>query len=173
MKKIILAISTIFLGFSALFPKAALAHCPLCVAGAGVGLTLSRLLGIDDSITGIWLGAFLGAMSCWATRALGRRNKIFFHPVVDLIIYILVIVSTIWSFYKFNLVVKHGDIFGYDKLTFGMVIGGALFYIQDFVNDAIIKKRQKSFFPYQRIVVGLGVIVLLSVGMYVLINFYI
>lgn len=49
--------------FYYLLPHEASAHCPLCVAGAGAGLTLSRILGIDDSITGIWLGAFIGALA--------------------------------------------------------------------------------------------------------------
>ena len=172
MKKIIP--TSFFLFFSSLMlPRIALAHCPLCVAGAGAGLTLSRLLGIDDSITGVWLGALLGASAFWLSRILGRKNKIFFNPAVDLIIYIAVIATTIWSFYKFNLVVKHGDVFGYDKLTFGMVIGGLVFYIQDYVNDLVVKRREKSFFPYQRIVVGLGSMVILSIGIYVLINYYI
>ncbi len=46
----------------ALFTPLALAHCPLCVAGAAAGVTLTRWVGVDDSITGVWLAAFLGAI---------------------------------------------------------------------------------------------------------------
>src|SRR3989344_8977406 len=123
------------------------AHCRLCVAGAGVGLTLSRILGIDDSITGIWMGAFIGATAFWFQKSLGQRKKLFFKKWLGALIYILFLGSTIWSFYRFNLVVRHGDIFGYDKLTFGMVLGGAVFYLMDFVNAFIKKRVGKSLFP--------------------------
>ncbi|OGM04977.1 hypothetical protein A2715_00655 [Candidatus Woesebacteria bacterium RIFCSPHIGHO2_01_FULL_39_32] len=149
------------------------AHCPLCVAGAGAGLTLSRILGIDDSITGIWLGAFIGALSFWSQKSLGQRNKLFFSRWVGFLIYTVFIGSTIWSFYKFNLVVKHGEIFGIHKLIFGMVLGGALFYLVDLVNAVIKRKNGKSLFPYQSMIFSLGSVIIASLGMYILINYYI
>jgi len=149
------------------------AHCPLCAAGAGAGITLSRLLGIDDSITGIWVGAFLGAISFWTQRSLGQRKKVFLQPIVGFFLYVLVFVSTLWSFYKFNVVVKHGDIFGIHKLTFGIILGGGFFYLVDKLNKYLVKPNGKVFFPYQRMVVSLGSMVILSVFVYILINYYI
>lgn len=149
----------------------ALAHCPLCVVGAGAGLSLSRVLGIDDSITGVWVAALLGAVSFWTESALIKKQelRLLLRPVV----YIAIFALTLASFYKFNLVVRHGDILGVDKLTFGIISGGILFYLVDLVDDLIIKKNGKVFFPYQRIIVSLGSMLLLSIGIYVLINYYI
>ena len=65
-----------------LLPRVALAHCPLCVAGAAAGITLTRWVGVDDSITGIWIGALLGAMAFWLSNLLGRKNKIFFNRFI-------------------------------------------------------------------------------------------
>src|SRR3990167_3391086 len=124
----------------------ALAHCPLCVAGAGAGLTLSRLLGIDDSITGVWLAAFLGAMSFWSESLIKRREL---RPKLRPFIYIAIFAATIWSFYKFNLVIRMSQIFGLDKLIFGMVVGGVAFYLIDALDDYVIKRQGKVFFPYQ------------------------
>jgi len=151
----------------------ALAHCPLCAAGAGAGITLSRLLGIDDSITGVWVGAFLGAISFWTQISLGQRKKVFLRPFVGFFLYVLVFVSTLWSFYKFNVVVKHGDIFGIHKLTFGIVLGGGVFYLVDKLNKYLVKPNGKGFFPYQRMVVSLGSMVVLSIFVFILINYYI
>lgn len=153
-----------------MFPPAVLAHCPLCVAGAAAGLTLSRILGIDDSITGIWLAAFLGAIAFWSDTALRKKVKIIFSKEI---IYVLIFVLTILSFYQFNLVVKMGDIFGIHKLTFGMVAGGVVFYLVDLIDDYLIERNGKVFFPYQRIVVSLGSMAVLSLAMYVLINYFI
>src|SRR3990170_7280881 len=129
--------------FSFLILSKVKAHCPLCVAGAGAGLSLSRLLGIDDSITGVWLGAFLGAIAFWTDTALAKKRKI---PYSKPLIYIAIFATTLWSFYKFNLVVRMVKIFGLDKLTFGMVAGGVLFYLADVIDTLLIKRNGKVFF---------------------------
>ena len=131
-----------------------------------MGLTLSRLLGIDDTITGIWLGAFLGALAFWFSMNLGRKNKIFRNKLIELIIYISFTVLTIISFYQFNLIEKHIDIFGFDKLPFGMVVGGVVFYLINLIHI-------KHYFAYQKIIVSLGTMTLLSVLFYILLNYYI
>ena len=170
--------SRLLIGFSLLvaavsklvFAPIAFAHCPLCVAGAGVGLTLSRLLGIDDSITGVWLAAFLGAMSFWSENLIKNREL---RPKLRPFIYIAVFAATIWSFYKFNLVIRMSQLFGLDKLTFGMIVGGVAFYLIDASDDYVIKLKGKVFFPYQRIIVTLGGMLILSLGVYILINYFI
>lgn len=143
----------------------ALAHCPLCVAGAGVGLTLSRLLGIDDTITGVWLGAFLGALAFWFAASLARKREFLRNATVELGIYIAFIVLTIVSFYQFNLIEKHIDIAGFDKLPFGMIVGGISFYL---INKVTIKR----YFPYQKIIISLSAMFVLSVIFYILLNYY-
>ena len=75
--KIIIIITIITLAV----PAKALAHCPLCAAGAGAGLTLSRLLGIDDAITGVWLAAFLAAMSFWTENSFIKDREVNFSSI--------------------------------------------------------------------------------------------
>lgn len=171
MKKIFSAVFLSLLAFI-FVPSPVLAHCPLCVAGAAVGLSLSRWIGVDDSITGLWLAALLGAISFWSYGAIARKLKIKYVALLKSVIYIAVFAATIWSFYKFNLVVRMGTIYGIDKLTFGMVAGGAAFYIIDIVNNLVYKTAGKSLFPYQRIVFSLGTILILSIADYVLISYY-
>jgi hypothetical protein len=164
-----LLLTTYFL----LLPRVVFAHCPLCVAGAAAGITLTRWVGVDDSITGIWIGAFLGATAFWLLRSLGQRNKIFFNRFVGAVVYILIFVTTLWSFYKFQLIIRMDKLFGFDKLTFGMVLGSVVFYFVDIVNDFLKKKNGKSLFPYQSMVFSLGSIILVSIATYILINYYI
>lgn len=171
MRVLIFLITLSFLVFSQ--TSSVSAHCPLCVAGAGAGLTLSRVLGIDDSITGIWLGAFIGAISFWTQRLLGQKNKIFLTKKVGFLIYVLFFVLTILSFYRFNLVVRHGDIFGFDKLTFGMILGGLVFYLSDVANAFLREKNGKALFSYQSVVLSLISIIVASLGVYILINYFI
>jgi len=146
------------------------AHCPLCVVGAGAGLSLSRVLGIDDSITGIWMGAFLGATSFWLNNSIKKT----YIPLQKLLIYLVIFVTTVFSFYRFGLINEHnGLILNLPKLTFGIIVGGILFYLVDYINAQIKKKNGKVLFLYQSIVLSLGSIILASFGMYILLNYYI
>ncbi len=158
-----------------LFPSLVSAHCPLCVAGAAFGITLTRWVGVDDSITGVWVAAFLGAISFW-TYSLAS-SKISLSPakksLAKPLIYVLIFGLTLWSFYKFQLIIRMSQIFGLDKLTFGMLAGGTLFYLVDILDNFVIKKEGKVLFPYQRIVVSLGSMALLSLLIYILINYFI
>lgn len=56
------------------------------------------------------------------------------------------------------------QIFGFDKLTFGMIVGGVAFYALDLI-------KIKHYFNYQKIVLSLGTMTVLSLLMYILINF--
>lgn len=157
-------------------PTPVSAHCPLCVAGAAVGVTLTRWIGIDDSITGVWVGVLLGSISFWfyswiLSKKISRIEK--YKTILKPLIYVLIFASTLWSFYKFQLIIRMTQIFGFDKLTFGMLAGAILFYLVDIGDNLLIKRAGKVYFPYQRIVFSLGSIVVLSLIIYILINFYI
>lgn len=177
MRKFLLSLLT-SLALLAFFPKSALAHCPLCVVGAGTGLGVSRFLGIDDSITGVWLAAVIGALALWTDIWVRGKNLKFLaglsSSLTRPLIYLLFFVISLWSFYQFGLIDEHlGMIFGVPKLTFGLLTGAAVFYLVDEVDNWLIARRGKVFFPYQRIIVSLGAMLVLSLGIYILINYYI
>ncbi len=167
--KIFLVLSSLFIIRYSLFPVPVLAHCPLCVAGAAAGVTLTRWVGVDDSITGVWIGALLGATSLWLYSWLLTKNIKFIEKnkvSTKIFIYLIIFASTVWSFYKFNLVIRMSQIIGIDKLTFGILAGGTLFYLTDLI-------KIKHYFDYQKIIISLGSMTILSVLIYILINYYI
>ncbi len=169
-----------------LLPSVVSAHCPLCVGGAVVGLSVARFIGVDDAITGLWMAAFLGAISFWfgtfLLRKYGAKISKEVHKFVKPGIYIGIFGLTIWSFYAFNawavsnlkffLINTHlSKIMGLDRLTFGLVLGGAIFYLVDIFDNFLIKRNGKVYFPYQRIFFSLGSILLTSIVLFILLNF--
>jgi len=163
-----LTISLLFYLFGFAFFQKALAHCPLCVAGAGMGLVLSRYLGVDDTISGIWMGAFLGSMSFWLANKISKK----YVPLQKQIIYFLIFALTVWSFYAFGLVGLYSPkLFGFPKLVLGIGVGGSVFYLADFLDNLIIKRLGKVLFPYQRIVVSLASILAASLFFLIYLNF--
>ena len=167
----ILIISLFTIHYS-LFTGEAYAHCPLCVAGAGAGLTFSRVLGIDDAITGVWVGGFLGAVSFWTQRMLAARYDFFLRKLAGFLLYVLIVGTTLLTFYQFDLVGRYLPIFGVDRLTLGILSGASFFYLVDAVDSTIKIRRQKSLFPYQSVVFSLGGIMVLSLVMYILTFYY-
>jgi hypothetical protein len=170
IKAFIFLLAALFGVQYSMFATNILAHCPLCTAGAGAGLALSRWLGIDDSITGIWIAAFIGATSLWMVSSIKKK----YIPFQNSILYLAVFVSTVWSFYAFNLVNDHaGLIMGYPKVIAGMGAGGVIFYAVELINQLIKRVRGSVLFPYQPIAFSLGAMLATSAGMYIFINYYI
>ena len=73
MKKIIVFALSIF-GLNLLFAKQALAVCPICTIAVGAGVGLSRYFGVDDAITGLWVGGLIVSMI--VGRKAGWKRKI-------------------------------------------------------------------------------------------------
>lgn len=48
-----------------IFTSKAYAICPLCTVAVGAGVGVSRSLGIDDVIVGLWIGGLLVSSSMW------------------------------------------------------------------------------------------------------------
>lgn len=138
--------------------------CPLCTAGAAVGLSLARYYGLSDMIVGLWLGAMAVSTGVWIAR-LARRKLGKRIPAQTPIIFSLAFASTVIPFYLagfFNGMPGMSDvIFGINKLLFGLVLGGVITYIGAPVSSWIKKTVGRSF-PYQTILVTLGLLVLFS-----------
>ncbi|KKU63742.1 MAG: hypothetical protein UX88_C0023G0019 [Candidatus Woesebacteria bacterium GW2011_GWC2_47_16] len=71
MKKLLVFLSPIIFLLS---PKTALAVCPVCTVAVGAGLGVSRWLGIDDSVSGIWVGGLVVSLSFWFADWLTKKN---------------------------------------------------------------------------------------------------
>jgi len=52
----------------------ALAVCPVCTITVGAGIGLSRWLGIDDTITGLWIGGLIVSLTIWTIDWLHKKE---------------------------------------------------------------------------------------------------
>ena len=50
------------------------AVCPVCTVAVVAGLGLSRWLGIDDSVSGLWIGAVTVSISMWTINWLHKKK---------------------------------------------------------------------------------------------------
>lgn len=161
-KKVIAGIALV--GFAS--AKSAFAVCPICSFAVGAGLVVTRLVGIDDSITGVWIGALIMSMSLWTVNWLIKRNWNFRYSKT--IVSLGFVIITILPLYYMD-IFGHplNRLWGMDKLILGTVIGGVVFtwmafwYIKIKANNG-----GHAIFPFQKVVMPLGALTILSIFFY-------
>lgn len=148
-----------------LFVKKAMAICPICTFTVGAGVGLSRYLGIDDAITGLWIGGLIVSMITWTEDWLEKRNIRFKGRIFINILgyYALIIIPLYYA----GII---GDpLKGLDKLIFG-IIGGSIafwfgaswyYYLKE-------KNKGRAYFPFQKVVMPVSPLIILSIIYYFL-----
>ena len=148
------------------------AVCPVCVVAVGAGVGLCRGLGIDDTISGLWIGGLIVAMIIWTLLFLKKMGWNFkFSPAVVSISYYLLI---IWPLYSFN-IIGHplNKIFGIDKLILGIISGSILFLFCHWLNLFLKNKNQgKVYFSYQKVIIPIVILLIFSLIFYLIIKCY-
>lgn len=147
---------------------AARAVCPVCTVAVCAGVGFSRWLGVDDTISGLWIGALALSASLWTRNWLNKKNIKFFgrQPLIFLAYYALII----WPLYQFGLAGNPDNrLWGVDKLILGIAAGSAGFIAAVFFGRYLKSKNQgKVFFPLQKVVLPLAMLAALSLVFYVI-----
>jgi len=164
-RNILLAILAAALALPA---QKALAICPVCTVAVGAGIGLSRWLGVDDSVTGLWLGAFLLSVSLWTIDWLGRKNIKFFlkKSLVILAYYATAIIPLYYA----KIIINPAAFIcscASDKLILGIIEGTAAFFFGVKLYE-FLKKRNDghAHFPYEKIVFPVATMIILTVIFY-------
>ena len=152
------------------FAFKAQAVCPVCVIAVGAGLGLSEYLGIDDTIAGVWIGGMLVAVVIWTINWLNKKNWTFGNKETrDILIAILYYVLTLWPLWGQGFVGNPANRFwGVDKLLLGVAAGSIGFLILTLWYDRIKKRRGHAYFPFQKVAMPVGALILLSCVFYFL-----
>lgn len=152
------------------FAGTAKAICPLCVVAVGGGLGLSRWLGVDDLVSSLWIGALLVAVSIWTINWLKKKNKIFpyYIPAVFFAYYGLTFAP---MHYAGMLWRPLNSFLGIDKIILGAAAGTLIFILAVWTHNFLKKKNgDKSYFPYQKVVLPFGAVMIASLILFFIIR---
>jgi len=152
-----------------LFNISARAFCPVCTIAVGAGLSFTKVLGIDDTISSIWIGGVLLSSSLWLINWLDSKKIRFFmkRKIVYLVMYGLVIIPFMMNK---TIGALHNQLWGIDKIVLGMIIGTVGFALGMRVNTILLQKNNnKSHFPFQKVVMPIGVLIFLSLVFFFLV----
>ena len=147
----------------------AFAVCPLCTIAVGAGIGVLEWLGINDFITGIWVGGLVVSLSLWTSNWLHRKGWNFpLQNIVILIIYSVIIVVPLY--YPLGYIGKPDNtLWHMDRLLLGIIIGGVVFFFATIVHFLLkIRHQGKVYFPLQQVVVPVSSLILLTIISYFL-----
>ena len=154
--------SLLILLFLLSFPIITQAVCPVCTIAVGAGVGLCRYLGIDDAISGIWVGGLIISLIAWTIDWLNQKNiRFLFRKILVAIFYYAIIIIPL---YKMNIMGHpQNKLWGMDKLLAGIIVGSVVFILSVLFNDFLKKKNQgKVYFPFQRVVVPILFLIIAS-----------
>ena len=91
-----------FILFLLTIPLSVFAVCPVCSIAVAGGVGLSRWLGVDDVISGIWIGGLIVSLSLWALNWLEKRKINF--PLANILVLVGFYLVTILPLYKMKII---------------------------------------------------------------------
>lgn len=147
-------------------PKLTFAVCPVCTVAVGAGLGLAEYLGIDDSISGLWIGALIVSMSIWTINWLSKKNIRFKgRKILVFLAYYAIVVLPLW--FKGQIGHPYNKLCGIDKLLLGIILGTVLFSAGVLFHNYIRKRNSDiSYFKGQKIVAGIAPLIIASIILY-------
>lgn len=148
--------------------KPALAVCPVCTVAVGAGLGFSRWLGIDDTVTGLWVGALIVSMTVWTVAWLGAKRPKWRFPADTwawLVVYSALVFVPLW----YQGIVGHplNTLWGVDKILLGSVVGGLVLAAAAKTYERLkARNGGRAHFPFEKVVMPVVALLALSATFY-------
>jgi len=163
----IVALLTLFIAGLAV-PVSVQAQCPVCTVAVAAGVGMSRYLGIDDTVSGVWMGALTFITALWVVKWL-ESKKIWFwfrRPIIIIAMFVL----TIWPLQSIGMIGNPlNTLWGIDRLLLGMLAGAVAFIVASFIDTlARITNHDKVLVPFQKVIFPVTILALTSGIFYVL-----
>lgn len=166
MIKAILLFAMLFLSL----PSSAHAVCPVCTVAVAGGLGISRWLGIDDSVTGVWIGGLILSSGLWLADWIGKKGwRVPYKEIISIaLFYLFVIPPLYWA----KMIGLSGNIlWGIDKVILGTVIGSALFLCGVGLDKWLrTTNNGKVYIYYQKVIAPVFLLTLGSFVLYLITN---
>ncbi len=110
------------------FPTPVHAVCPVCTVTVGIGLGISRWIGIDDTVSGVWVGGLILSSGLWMADWVRKRDwKIRYPEILSIVLMVLFVIPPLyWS----KMIGLPGNtLWGIDKILLGTIFGSFIFLL--------------------------------------------
>jgi len=144
------------------------AVCPVCTIAVVSCVGLAQWLGIDDTISGLWIGGFTVSLIIWTLSWMKKKNINFLgREIITVIAYYLLIVAPLFCFA--GVINPLNTLWGINKFLIGIVLGSIFFPLGSLYYNYLKKKNNgHAYFPFQKVVMPILPLVILSLIFYFL-----
>ncbi|KKS95800.1 MAG: hypothetical protein UV71_C0003G0034 [Microgenomates group bacterium GW2011_GWC1_43_13] len=143
--------------------------CPVCTVTVIAGLGISRLLGIDDLITAIWIGGLILSLSFitidWIKKKWPKLKLKYYYFPTFILMYLFVFIP-----FKLNgtIGIVRNTMWGVDKIILGIIIGSAALLLGVLTDKYQRVKFKKIFFPFQKVFFPVLALIITSLIFYLI-----
>jgi uncharacterized transporter YbjL len=149
-KTLFVALGAFFIGF--FWALSAQAVCPVCTVAVGAGVGLARYFGVDDTVTGTWIGGLIVSLIMWTFDWFNKKNINFWgKKTLTIILYYVIVAAPLF----FTNIIGHplNKLWGMDKLLLGILVGSLVFLAAVYLYEYLKKKNNNhAHFPYEKVV---------------------
>lgn len=140
------------------------AVCPVCTVAVGAGLGISRWIGIDDSVTGIWIGGLILSSGLWLADWINKKSwKIPYKKIVSVGLFFLFVIPPLYWGKIIGL--PNNTLWGVDKILLGTIIGSTVFLLGVWLDKWLrTTNTGKVYIYYQKVIIP---VLLLSIASFV------
>ena len=146
----------------------AYAVCPVCTIAVGAGLVLAEEYGIDNTVSGVWIGGLMLSMIYWTIDYLRKRKWDFkFSWIATTVLYYGMLLPPLYAKHVIGSPFK--TIWGIDKVIVGIIFGTIFFYAGVTLYEMIKRKNNgHAWFPFQKVVMPVLFLAIISLIFYLI-----
>lgn len=140
--------------------------CAVCTVAVAASLEIARYLGVDDSVVGVWAGAFLALLGYWMIVWFDKKK--WYFPGRD---FILIALSVAMIGFMYISEIQYSPkillIFYLDPFLFSTIIGALVLILSNrFYQWMKAKNGGHAHFPFEKVAVPVVALALVSVYFY-------
>lgn len=154
------------------FANATPMMCTMCTAGIASGLGIAKLLGVPETIVGLWCGAMLLAIGQWSVYLISKKKEINFFYKICIVLSSFILIVPLYLGNNPAIVFNANKICCVDEFLFANIIGAVVVFAS-FLLYQFMKKKNGGHphFPYERVVLPLFSLIIMSFIFYFSNNF--
>lgn len=145
--------------------KSVMAHCPLCVIGAGAAGAGAIWLGVSKVVVALFIGAFAMSLGMWFSR-IPKKKYIPFQKTLIVVFVFLTTVFPLMPIFTaigplyLSFIGEYGATYALNYSLASSFFGGFLVFVSPALSKKIAKARNGKIIPFQGIIITLALLII-------------
>ena len=153
------------------FPAFANPACAVCTGAVGAFLEVSRKLGVDDAVVGVWFGAFLMLIAFWLIKFCAGRRWSFkgLNIILVILTFSLILPISTMGYIPYGA----RTLLGIDTFLLSSIIGAIIIWSTDILYRYLKEKNGgHAHFPFEKVVIPVFSLLIASLIFYFMSDYF-